>query len=95
VGRWQDDTFVVESAGFNDNVWLDNNGHPASESLHVTERFRRKDFGHMDIEVTIDDPKSYTKPWTVTLPVLYQADSELLEYMCNENNKDIEHLVGK
>ena len=95
VGRWQDDTFVVDSAGFNDNVWLDNNGHPGSESLRVTERFKRKDFGHMNIEVTIDDPKTYTKPWTVSLPVLYQADSELLEYMCNENNKDIEHLVGK
>jgi hypothetical protein len=49
----------------------------------------------MSVEVTIDDPKTYTKPWTVTLPLLYQADSELLEYMCNENNKDIEHLVGK
>ena len=95
VGRWQDDAFIVESAGFNDNVWLDNNGHPASENLRVTERFRRKDFGHMSVEVTIDDPKTYTKPWTVTLPLLYQADSELLEYMCNENNKDIEHLVGK
>jgi hypothetical protein len=95
VGRWQDDAFVVESAGFIDNVWLDNNGHPATENLRVTERFRRKDFGHMTVEVTINDPKSYTKPWTVTLPLLYQADSELLEYMCNENNKDIEHLVGK
>ena len=95
VGRWQDDSFIVESAGFNDTVWLDNNGHPASENLRVTERFRRKDFGHMSVEVTIDDPKTYTKPWTVTLPLLYQADSELLEYMCNENNKDIEHLVGK
>jgi len=95
VGRWQDDAFIVDSAGFNDNVWLDNNGHPASENLRVTERFRRRDFGHMTVDVTIDDPKTYTKPWMVTLPLLYQADSELLEYMCNENNKDIEHLVGK
>ena len=74
VGRWQDDMFVAESAGFNDNVWLDNNGHPATENLRVTERFRRKDFGHMSVEITIDDPKTYTKPWTVTLPLLYQAD---------------------
>jgi len=95
VGHWQDDTFVVESAGFNDNVWLDNNGHPATENLRVTERFRRKDFGHMTVEITVDDPKTYTKPWTVNLPLLFQADSDLLEYMCNENNKDIEHLVGK
>ena len=95
MGRWQDDTFIAESAGFNDSVWLDNNGHPATENLRVTERFRRRDFGHMTVEVTIDDPKTYTKPWTVSLPLLFQADSELLEYMCNENNKDIEHLVGK
>jgi hypothetical protein len=95
VGRWEGDVFVVESAGFNDNAWLDNNGHPGTESLRVTERFRRKDFGHMAIEVTIDDPKAYTKPWTVTLPLVLQPDTELLEYICPENEKDLQHLVGK
>jgi hypothetical protein len=95
VGRWEGDSFVVESAGFNDNAWLDNNGHPGTESLRVTERFRRKDFGHMDIQVTIDDPKAYTKPWTVTLPLVLQPDTELLEYICPENEKDLQHLVGK
>ena len=95
VGRWEGDTFVVESAGFNDNVWLDNNGHPATESLRVTERFRRKDFGHMSIDVTIDDPKAYTKPWNVTLPLVLQPDTEMLEYICPENEKDYERLVGK
>jgi hypothetical protein len=87
VGRWDGDVFVVESAGFNDNVWLDNAGNPATESLRVTERFIRRDFGHMDIEVTVDDPKAYTRPWTVTQPLVYQPDDELIEYICDENNR--------
>jgi hypothetical protein len=95
IGHWDGDTFVVETAGFNDTGWLDNFGHPATDALHVTERFRRKDFGHLDIQVTIDDPKAYTKPWTITLPNRFLADNELLEYVCVENNKDLQHLVGK
>jgi hypothetical protein len=87
VGRWEKDAFVVDSAGFNDNVWLDNNGNPATESLRVTERFIRRDFGHMDIEITIDDPKAYTRPFTVTQPLVYQPDDELIEYICDENNR--------
>ena len=87
IGRWDGDTFVVETSGFNDKGWLDNAGRPATELLHVTERFRRKDFGHMDIEISIDDPKAYTKPWTVTLPLTLRPDDELMEYICNENNK--------
>jgi hypothetical protein len=90
VGRWQGDAFVVETSGFNDEGWLDNFGKPSTDQLRVTERFRRKDFGHMDIEITIDDPKAYTKPWTVTLPLILQPDTELLEYICNENNKYLE-----
>ena len=95
IGRWDGDTFVVESAGFNDNVWLDNGGHPATENLRVTERFRRKDFGNMDVQVVIDDPKAYTKPWTVTMPLVLQADAEILEYICVENEKDYDRLVGQ
>jgi len=95
VGKWEGKDFVVTTTGFNDNVWLDNFGHPATDQLRVTERFRRKDFGHMDIEITMDDPKTYTAPWTITLPLTYMADTELLEYMCTENNRDLEHLVGK
>jgi hypothetical protein len=87
VGRWDGDAFVVESAGFNDNVWLDNNGNPATERLRVTERFVRKDFGHMDIDITVDDPKAYTRPWKVTQPLVFQADDELIEYICDENNR--------
>jgi hypothetical protein len=67
-----------------------NDGHPATEVLHVTERFLRKDFGHMDVRITIDDSKAYTKPWTITLPLLYQPDDELIEYICNENNRYFE-----
>jgi len=90
VGRWEGDVFVVESAGFNDHVWLDNAGRPATEALRVTERFRRVDFGRMDIEITIDDPKAYTRPWTISQALQYQADDELIEYICNENNKYFE-----
>ena len=89
-GRWEGDVLVVESSGFNDNVWLDNAGRPATEMLKVTERFVRKNFGQMDIEITIDDPKAYTKPWSVTQQLAFQPDTELLEYICNENNKYFE-----
>ena len=95
IGRWEGADFVVETAGFNDHGWLDNDGRPSTDALHVTERFRRKDFGHMDIVITVDDPKAYTKPWTVTEPFKLLPDTELLEYECNENNKDLQHLVGK
>ena len=94
IGRWEGETFAVQTTGFNDHGWLDNSGRPATDALRVTERFRRKDFGHMDMQITIDDPKAYTKPWTVTLPLTFQADTELLEYICNENNRYFE-LVPK
>jgi hypothetical protein len=87
IGHWEGDALVVETRGFNDKGWLDNGGKPATDQLKVTERFIRKDFGNMDIEITIDDPKAYTKPWTVTQPLAFQADTELLEYICNENNR--------
>jgi hypothetical protein len=90
VGHWEGDVLVVETTGFNNQGWLDNAGKPATDQLHVTERFIRKDFGNLDIQITIDDPKAYTKPWTVTQPLAFQADTELLEYICNENNKYFE-----
>lgn len=95
VGHWDGDTLVVETTGFNNTGWLDNDGRPATDALKVTERFQRKDVGHMDLVITIDDPKAYTKPWTVTEPFKLLPDTELLEYVCNENNKDLGHLVGK
>jgi hypothetical protein len=88
VGRWEGDTFVVSSAGFNDNAWLDNFGHPGTESLKVTERWRRKDFGHLEVQVTIDDPKAYTKPWGNTVSATLIPDGDLMEFICLENEKD-------
>jgi hypothetical protein len=95
VGHWEGDTLVVESAGFVENNWLDNGGHPGTEALRLTERFRRPDFGHIDLQMIIDDPKAYTKPWTVNLQFMASPDSELIEYVCDENEKDLKHLVGK
>src|SRR5687767_13806428 len=92
VGRWEGDSFVVETRGFNNNVWLDNWGKPATSALRVTERFRRQDVGHMEVEMTIDDPKAYTRPWTVVLPLELVPDSEIIEYICNENNKYFENI---
>jgi hypothetical protein len=93
VGHWDGDTLVVESSGFNGKTWLDQMGHPTSDALHVTERFHRKDFGHLELEITIDDPKMYTKPWTVKEHPSLLLDSELLEFNCNENERDIRHMV--
>jgi hypothetical protein len=95
IGHWEGDDFVVETTGFNDQGWLDNNGLPASDALRVTERFVRKNFGEMDIVITINDAKAYARPWNVTLPLKLLPDTELLEYICSENNKDLAHLVGK
>lgn len=92
VGTWDGDTFVVETAGFKEGSWLDNNGHPHTEALKTTERFHRIDFGRMDLEVTIDDPKTYTRPWkSDTIHFLLQPDTELLEHLC-ENNRDLQPL---
>jgi hypothetical protein len=94
VGKWEGDRLVVETAGLSEETWLDDGGHPHSDGLHLTERFHRRDFGHLDVQITIDDPKAYTKPWTVTIPWEYLPDTELLDWVC-QNNKDPEHIVGK
>jgi hypothetical protein len=94
IGHWEGDTFVIDTIGQNGKTWLDEEGLPTTESLHVIEKFRRPDFGHLEIENTIDDPKAYTKPWSFTThPIMLKG--ELMEYICQENNKDVEHLVGK
>ena len=95
VGKWEGDTLVVRSTGFNGKTWLDQMGHPTTDALQVTERFRRRDFGHLDIEATIDDPKAYTKPWTAKVTLALQLDSDLLEYVCLEGERDAVHMVGK
>jgi hypothetical protein len=97
TGHWDGDTLVVETSGFNDKTWLDTEkGHPATEELHVTERFRRTDFGNLTITATIDDRKAYTRPWTTTTQKIHLLpDTEIMEFICNENEKDMPHLVGK
>ncbi len=95
VGHWEGDTLVVETKGMNGRTWLDSNGHPLSDSMHLIEKFRRPDFGHMEIEITIDDPKMYSKPWTIRENPHLLVDTELIEYVCTENEKDLRHLVGK
>ena len=94
TGHWEGDTLVVESAGFNDKIPLDGVGHPRSESMRTTERFRRRDFGHLDYEITFDDPKMYTKPFTVKIPHELQPDADVFENYC-ENEKDQVHLGRK
>ena len=94
IGRWDRDSFVIESSGFNDKSWLDDDGHPHSEALHTIERFRRRDFGHMTMRITIDDPKSYTKAWDATLHYHLLPDTELIEYICDDE-QDMKHLIGK
>jgi hypothetical protein len=92
VGHWERDVFVVETAGFNGKTRLDLMGHPQSEAMRITERFRRRDFGHLDVEMTFDDPKMYTKPFTIKVPHDLLADSDIFEMFCNENEKDRAHL---
>ena len=87
VGRWDGDTLVVETSGFTERAWLDYDGHPHTEALRMTEHYRRRDFGHLEVEVTFDDPGAYTKPWTVSVPMELFPDTELLEYVCRENEK--------
>jgi hypothetical protein len=92
TGTWQGQTLVVETGGFNGKSWLDGVGHPLSESMHLTERFHRRDFGHLDVEMTFDDPKFYTRPFKVNLPMRLIPGSDVLEDVCAENEKDRVHL---
>ena len=94
VGRWEGDTLVVETSGFRDGGWLDINGSPLTEQGRTIERFRRPDFGTIEIEQTIDDPKAYTRPFTTRLTWRLMPDTEIMEMICLENNQSIHHLVG-
>jgi hypothetical protein len=95
VGKWDRDVLVVETTGFRDMGWLDEEGTPITESGKVIERFRRPNLGNLEIEVTVDDPKTFTKPWTVKLNQRLMPDAELIEFVCAENNRSLPHLVGK
>ncbi len=91
-GKWDGDTLVVRTAGFRDGIWLDTGGDPITDAAQVTERFRRVNYGRLEVEITVDDPKAYTKPWTVKLAQILQLDSDLIDYICLENEKDIVHI---
>jgi hypothetical protein len=95
VGHWDGDTLVIESNGFNDRTWIDDNGHPHTEALRVTERIRRPDFGHLEVVRTLVDPGAFEGAWTVPVKLELDADTEPVEYICNENERDRPHLIGK
>jgi hypothetical protein len=95
VGKWEKDTLVVETIKQNGKTWLDMRGLPGTESMRVTERFSRLTIGRIDIDVTIDDLQAYTKPWTVKLAWRLIPDTDLIESICEENSKDVPHMVGK
>jgi len=92
IGRWEGDTLVVDTAGFNDKSSLDLMGHPHSEDLRIQERFHRRDFGHLDLSVTIEDPRVYTRPFTIKVTELLIPDSDILESICSEDEKDLTHM---
>ena len=94
-GRWDGDTFVVETTNFRDGGWLDVNGSPLTDAGKMTERFRRPNYGTLTIDITVDDPKAYTRPWGVSLTQRLMVDSEMLEFICLENEQSSKHYVGK
>ena len=94
VGHWDGETLVVETTGLDERGWLDMNGHPQTETTKITERYRRRDFGHIDLQLIIEDPHAYSKPWGVNLVLNLFADEDMIEMMC-ENEKDYKHMVGK
>jgi hypothetical protein len=91
-GKWEGDTLVVQTTGFRDGIWLDGTGNPMTDAAKITEKFHRPDFGHLQIEVTVDDPKAYTKPWTVKLNQVIALDTDMLDFVCADNEKDVPHL---
>jgi Carboxypeptidase regulatory-like domain len=95
IGHWDGDTLVVDTVGFNDKTWLDNQGHPHTEMLHVVERIRRPDAGHLEIEFTVEDPAAYRKPWIIRRVADLYRDGEIGEYVCAEGERDAPHMVGK
>ena len=95
TGKWEGDTLVVETTGFRDEMWLDRQGSPITDAAKITERFRRLNYGTMEIEVTINDSKAYTTPWTIKLVHKIVLNTELMDYICTENEKDFGHLLGK
>jgi hypothetical protein len=97
IGRWEGDTLVIDTVGFNDKSWLSTvaNPYPHTEMLHVVERYRRPNLGHLELEMTMEDPATFKKPWTVKREANLDPTDEIMEYICNENEKDLKHLPEK
>jgi hypothetical protein len=95
IGHWEGDTLVVQTTGFKEPGWIDEEGTPITTAGKLTERFRRLNYGTLEIEITVDDPKTFTRPWTYKLNQRLMPDTELIEFVCLENNTGLEHLVGK
>jgi len=95
IGKWEGDTLVVQTIGFKDGMWLDRSGSPSTDAARLTERFTRVNYGKLEIEITVDDPKAYTAPWTVKLNHSIVLDTDLLDYTCLENEKSLSHIVGR
>ena len=93
VGRWEGDTLVIDTKGFNDRSWLDARGHGHSEEMRVEERFQRRDFGHLDVAVTLEDPKVFTKPFTIRFAERLLPDTDVFEHICAEDEKDAAHTA--
>src|SRR5580692_3839342 len=94
TAKWEGDTLVVQTIGFKNDLWLDISGTPLTDAAKVTERYHRPSFGKLEIDVTVDDPKAYTKPWTIRVNQTFAADTDLMEFFCTENEKDARNLVG-
>jgi hypothetical protein len=94
IGWWEGDTLVIDTVGYNDKFWFDFKGHPHTERLRTVERWTRKSTETLENRITIDDPGAYSKPFTLTFTATLAPGQELMEYICNENNQDVEHLVG-
>jgi len=95
VGHWEGDALVVETSGYKDGLWLDLKGDPLTEEGRTIERIRRPNYGRLEVQVTVNDPKAYTKPWSAMRYMKIALDTELIEDICNENNKNLPHMVGK
>jgi hypothetical protein len=95
IGKWEGDTLVIDTVGFNDRFWFDFAGHPHTDRLHTVERYRRPDLGHLEWDTAIDDPGAYTKSFTLHGHAILQPNTDLMEYICQENNRDVQHILGK
>jgi len=95
TAKWEGDTLVAHTLGLRDGSWLDRKGSPLTDAAKITERFHRVNYGRLEIELTVDDPKAYVHPWTITLNQLIVLNTELLDYYCLDNERDATHMVGK